>query len=96
MLQGSATTIQCIVSGTPTATSITWLFTPNGGTQGVLNKVVSKHTGGTTNNPSLTINNFQSTDAGIYTCQAQNAAGTTTSSTSTTLTFMREYDSSIS
>lgn len=41
-------------------------------------------------NPNLTISYFQSTDAGTYRCQAMNTAGTTTSSTSTTLVYMGE------
>jgi hypothetical protein len=38
----------------------------------------SKYTGGNTDNPSLTINNFQSSDAGNHVCSATNAAGTST------------------
>jgi hypothetical protein len=62
------------VQGTPAAQSISW--TSNGVSIAIDN---SKYTGGNTANPSLTINNFQSIDAGSYVCSATNAVGASTS-----------------
>jgi len=76
----------CTVQGTPAAQSISW--TRNGVSIAIDN---SKYTGGNTTNPSLTINNFQSSDAGNYICSATNAAGTSTSRVSS-LIYEGKYD----
>jgi hypothetical protein len=64
------------MQGTPAAQSISW--TRNDVSIAIDN---SKYTGGNTANP-LTINNFQSSDAGSYVCSATNAVGTSTSGVS--------------
>jgi hypothetical protein len=86
VIQGTNQQIVCTVTGTPPAQYISW--TRNG-----VSIVISssEYTGGNTANPSLTINNFQSNDAGNYVCSATNAAGTSTSSVSS-LTYGRKYD----
>jgi hypothetical protein len=76
----------CTVQSTPAAQSISW--TSNGVSIAIDN---SKYTGGNTANPSLTINNFQPSDAGSYVCSATNAAGTSTRSVSS-LTYGGKYD----
>ena len=67
----------CTVQGTPAAQSISW--TRSGVSIAIDN---SKYTCGNTANPSLTINNFQSSDAGSYVCSASTAVGTSTSGVS--------------
>ena len=76
----------CTVQSTPAAQSISW--TSNGVSIAIDN---SKYTGGNTAKPSLTINNFQPSDAGSYVCSATNAAGTSASGVSS-LTYGGTYD----
>jgi hypothetical protein len=86
VFQGSNQQIACTVQGTPAAQTISW--TRNGVSIAIDN---SKYTGGNTANPSLTINNFQSSDAGSYVCSTTNAAGTLASGVSS-LTYGGKYD----
>ncbi|XP_052075225.1 uncharacterized protein LOC127712675 [Mytilus californianus] len=78
IIPGNNHIIQCTVKGIPTATSIEWRFTPNGGNQHSLNigGWDGKYTGGCTQNPSLIIKNIQPVDAGSYVCYASNDVGT--------------------
>ena len=73
IIQGTNQKSVCTVTGTPPAQYIFW-------TRNDVSIVIdnSKYTGGNTDNPSLTINNFQSSDAGNHICSATNAAGTST------------------
>ena len=86
VIQGSNQQIVCTVQSTAAAQSISW--TSNGVSIAIDN---SKYTGGNTANPSLTINNFQPSDAGSYVCSATNAAGTSVSGVSS-LTYRGKYD----
>lgn len=80
------------MSGSPTANSVSWLFSPLSGISKVLNTVENKISGRVNGYHSLTINNFQSTDAGTYTSQAENDSGTSASRRSfTTLTLLCLY-----
>ena len=88
VVRGNTQTIICSVSGTPAANSISW--TKDGSTLNIANSG-GKYSGGTTGNPSLTIINFQTTDAGTYSCSATNAAGTGSSLPQTSvLTYVGE------
>ena len=74
---GSSITRSCtIVSQIPLATNVFWEFTHNGLTRQIL--VASspgKYSGSTITTPSLTINNANNDDGGIYQCFAQNLVG---------------------
>lgn len=74
-------TIHCTASGSPVVTAIHWLV--NNGNLDISNS--AKYTGGTVSNPSLSIKNVASTDAGEYHCGATNLLGSTTSTQSVTL-----------
>lgn len=66
------------MTGIPSATSIIWEYTPNDGTQSrhiLIDDSNGKYTGGSVNNPSLTITNCQPSDAGSYICYALNTVG---------------------
>ncbi|XP_052080685.1 peroxidasin homolog [Mytilus californianus] len=80
VLQGQSQLITCFVTGEPPALAIKWYFTPNGSErQQILTGNAVKYSGGNTQNPSLTVQNFQSSDSGSYVCYALNAVGTSTS-----------------
>ncbi|CAC5390160.1 HMCN [Mytilus coruscus] len=87
--QGNNITIKCTVSGLPPATSIIWQFTPNGGNEHTSNIVDcdGKYTSGSLQNPSLTVTNFQSSDAGSYVCFATNAVGISSSNSPSQLSY---------
>ncbi|CAG2198470.1 TTN [Mytilus edulis] len=82
VLQGQYQLISCIITGEPEASDISWYFTPTGSEQRQLIYTgnTAKYSGGNTQNPSLTVLNFQSSDSGTYVCSASNAVGTSTSS----------------
>ncbi|CAC5397792.1 HMCN [Mytilus coruscus] len=88
--QGDSFKINCTVTGTPSATDITWLFTSADRTQeSILSTTNSnKYTVGTTQDPYLTLFNFQLGDSGTYICRATNPAGSTSSNPGSTLTYI--------
>ena len=90
VVQGTSQQITCTVTGTPTATGITWTRLSNNQltTLDIVNSN-GKYTGGTTSNPHLTISNFQLSDSGTYVCHATNAAGSQNSDNSV-LTYIRK------
>lgn len=73
-------TINCSVSGTPPATSVTWTKTVGGQTDSI-DVSSNKYSGSTVSNPSLTIRNLDQTDEGDYVCTAENLVGTANSET---------------
>ncbi|XP_071150174.1 peroxidasin homolog [Mytilus edulis] len=82
VLQGQFQLISCFITGEPVASDIRWYFTPTGSEkrQSLYTGNTAKYSGGNTQNPSLTVLNFQSSDSGTYVCSASNAVGTSTSS----------------
>ncbi|XP_060068235.1 hemicentin-1-like [Ylistrum balloti] len=80
--RGQSVTLECIVSGTPAVTSVTWRRTSGGITDNVIIDN-SKYQGSNINSPSLIINNADSVDTGTYVCTATNSIGTATSSQTT-------------
>ncbi|XP_076112265.1 hemicentin-1-like isoform X5 [Mytilus galloprovincialis] len=97
VLQGQSQLISCTVTGTPSATAISWRFTPSGSSQQQTLSLgnTAKYSGGTTQNPSLTVQNFQSSDGGSYVCSATNAVGTSSSTTSV-LRYIQQLTISVS
>ncbi|XP_033753605.1 hemicentin-1-like isoform X5 [Pecten maximus] len=75
---GSSVTLQCIASGNPTVTAITWFKTANG-IETTLTIDNTKYQGGSTASPSLIINNLASSDTASYKCRATNSVGSTDS-----------------
>jgi hypothetical protein len=67
VLEGDNQTITCTVSGKPVATNISWTKFSNGGF-GTIDRtaVPEKYLGETNENPTLVINNFTTSDTGIY------------------------------
>jgi hypothetical protein len=90
VVPGTNQQITCTVTGTPTATGITWTRLSNNQltTLDIVNSN-GKYTGGTTSDPHLHIDNFQSSDAGTYVCRATNVAGSQNSDNSV-LTYIRK------
>ena len=83
---GGQVTLGCTVTSTSQVTSVFWQRNVNGFVTTITsNTNTNKYSGSTVNNPSLTIFNSASSDAGTYTCFASNGFGTGTS-TSTSLT----------
>lgn len=93
VIQGDSFKINCTVTGTPSATNITWLFKAADRTlQSVLSTTNSnKYTVGTTQDPYLIILNFQLGDSGTYVCRARNLAGSTSSNPGSNLTYISKY-----
>ena len=82
---GKEVAIGCEIS--PETTSVSWRFTNQNGyvTTIVISKPHWKYSGGTVENPSLTIKTVAPSDIGTYRCMARNTAGTSISNTSATL-----------
>lgn len=81
---GTTITIHCTASvsqDSPTLTDIYWLL--NGKNLDISDN--TKYSGGIVSNPSLSIKNLASTDAGEYYCGATNLLESTNSSQSVTL-----------
>ncbi|XP_060078232.1 hemicentin-1-like, partial [Ylistrum balloti] len=72
--RGSSVTLQCTVSATPTATSVTWKRISNAATT-VISVDGTKYSGSSVTTPSLTINSAASVDAATYICTATNVVG---------------------
>lgn len=75
--------INCNISGTPTASSLSWSKFSNNGTEEVIDPCGNseKYSGGTLDNPSLTVIGFTLSDEGKYLCRVENIAGGTESNT---------------
>ncbi|XP_069133480.1 hemicentin-1-like isoform X12 [Argopecten irradians] len=80
IVTGSSITITCSVSADPQHTSVSWTRANNINSAAV-NIVIdgSTYSGGTVNNPSLTINSASASDQGYYVCSAANSIGVGTS-----------------
>ena len=78
---GDQVDISCNVSGSPSATSVTWTREVNGVTTTLNLATNSRYSGGTVTTPTLTIVNVQTSDEGKYRCSATNTVGTGQSST---------------
>lgn len=87
VIRGNSQIITCTVSGNPSVTNVAW--TKDGQSVNVAGNP-TKYSGGTPGNPSLTVTNFETTDAGSYVCIATNAVGSQSSSTSV-LTYIGRY-----
>ncbi|OWF35465.1 Hemicentin-1 [Mizuhopecten yessoensis] len=84
VVPGSNAILQCsITSANPNAQTVHWTFTPIGGTETTLSIDNTNYQGSTTSNPSLTVVNANSADAGSYVCHATNSAGIGNSATIT-------------
>ncbi|XP_060079143.1 hemicentin-1-like [Ylistrum balloti] len=84
VITGQSITLGCVVSATPTHTSVSWQRVVNGQSQAI-DVSSSKYAGSTVTSPSLIIFNAAESDEGVYICLASNVVGTG-QSTSTTLT----------
>nr|XP_022324734.1 hemicentin-1-like isoform X35 [Crassostrea virginica] len=85
-ISGSSVTLVCsIISSNPSATSVKWEKDVNGVRTDVTTLMASRISGGSVNQPSLTISSLTGSDSGTYYCSAANAVGTGASS-ATTLT----------
>ena len=82
LIGSNSVTITCFVSGTPSASSVSWTKTQNG-VQTTLDITNSngKYQGGTVSTPSLTIRNIVQNDEANYVCSATNLVGTASSQT---------------
>ncbi|XP_052103233.1 hemicentin-1-like [Mytilus californianus] len=78
---GNTITLDCVVSANPAHTAVYWTRQITNGNTVTLNPASSaKYSGSTTQSPSLTISNVDTSDEGNYICHATNAVGTGQSS----------------
>ncbi|XP_071166138.1 hemicentin-1-like [Mytilus edulis] len=71
---GNSITLQCTVSATPSATSVTWQrFTNNVATN--IDMSSGRYSGSSVGSPSLVISNTVISDEGFYICKATNSVG---------------------
>jgi hypothetical protein len=91
VIQGTSQQIVCSVTGTLPATAIIWTRSSNNQliTLDIANSN-GKYLDGSVSQPSITISNFQSSNAGTYVCKATNLVGET-SSQNTVLTYIGRY-----
>nr|XP_022324735.1 hemicentin-1-like isoform X36 [Crassostrea virginica] len=95
-ISGSSVTLVCsIISSNPSATSVKWEKDVNGVRTDVTTLMASRISGGSVNQPSLTISSLTGSDSGTYYCSAANAVGTGASS-ATTLTVQNVPSVSVS
>nr|XP_022325051.1 hemicentin-1-like isoform X42 [Crassostrea virginica] len=95
-ISGSSVTLVCsIISSNPSATSVKWEKDVNGVRTDVTTVMASRISGGSVNQPSLTISSLTGSDSGTYYCSAANAVGTGASS-ATTLTVQNVPSVSVS
>lgn len=71
---GNNIVLECTVDANPAHTNVMWRKIVNG--QPTEITIGTRFSGSTVSNPSLTINNAQSSDAGYYVCYASNSVGT--------------------
>ncbi|XP_052058076.1 hemicentin-1-like isoform X7 [Mytilus californianus] len=77
VLLGQSRTLECLVSGSPSATSIYWQKIQGGTTTTInSNTNTNKYSGSTVGTPSLTVLNAVQDDEANYICFAVNAVGT--------------------
>ena len=80
VLIGQSRTLECLVSGSPGATSVYWEKIVGSSTTTInSNTNTNKYTGSTVSTPSLTILNADQSDEANYVCYAVNAVGTANS-----------------
>lgn len=77
---GSAVTLECQIKSDPPHNSVQWQRVLEGVPQNLDVSNSIKYVGGTSNTPSLTIQNVADSDEGNYICTATNAMGTGSSS----------------
>ncbi|XP_033752263.1 hemicentin-2-like isoform X2 [Pecten maximus] len=78
---GGTVTLVCNVNSGSSVTSVIWQKLAGAVFQQVLITSNSRYSGGTTNSPSFSIMNAQTSDGGTFTCVASNQFGTGISST---------------
>lgn len=77
---GNFVILECTVAANPDATSVQWYKIVNGNSVTLDVPNVSKYSGSTVANPSLTITGATAADEGNYICSATNSLGTSQSS----------------
>ena len=82
VLGANSVTIPCTVTGSPSATSVSWTKTVSGSTTNInVGSSNGKYQGSTVSTPSLTILSVSQSDEASYKCSATNIAGTSSSQT---------------